>query len=194
LFKGFSSPEKIQAFLDQIPYSIDHFYRCPERVVRDKKAHCFDGAIFAAAALRNSGYRPLLMQLRAVRDDDHILALFKYNNYWGAIGKSNCAGLRFREPIFRTLRELALSYFEFYFNTKSEKTLRAYSGTLNLSIFDKINWIHDDAAMELIAKKIDKIRHYPILTLSMVRNLIMVDKRTYAAGMLGADERGLYQA
>src|SRR4030043_1295949 len=125
-FEKLAVPEKIQFFLDSIPYSTDPIYRSPRSVIRDRRAHCFDGAVFAAAALSELGFPPVIIELKAVRDDDHMLALFRRKGYWGAIGKSNCAGLRYREPIYRTLRELALSYFEFYFNIKSEKTLRGY--------------------------------------------------------------------
>ena len=113
---GLNSPIKIQSFLDTIPYSEDEFYRCPLRVLRERKAHCFDGALFAAMALRRIGYPPLILELIPNgRDDDHILALFKHHDHWGAVAQSNFTGLRFREPIYRSLRELVMSYFEDYF-------------------------------------------------------------------------------
>ena len=92
-----------------------------------RTAHCLEGALLAAAALRVQGQPPLLLDLEAVRDDDHVLAVFKQHNCWGAIAKSNYSGLRFREPVYRTLRELAMTYFEHYFNLEREKTLRKYS-------------------------------------------------------------------
>lgn len=155
------SPEKVQAFLDTIPYSTESIYRCPLRVLRDRLAHCFDGALFAAAALRQIGYPPLILDMIPdSRDDDHILALYKKDGHWGSIAKSNFVGLRSREPIFRNLRELVLSYFEQYFNIEGEKTLRGYTVPLNLKAFDRGNWMTHDETMERIAEQLDKIRRF----------------------------------
>jgi hypothetical protein len=118
-----TTPAKIQTFLDELPYSTEHIYRCPLRVLRERVAHCFDGALFAAATLCRLGYPPLIMDmLPNDRDDDHMLAIYKSNGHWGAIAKSNFVGLRFREPIYRTLRELVMSYFEQFYNLEREKT------------------------------------------------------------------------
>ena len=113
LIATLATPAKIQAFLDELPYSTEHIYRCPLRVLRERIAHCFDGALFAAATLRRLGYPPLIMDmLPNDQDDDHMLAIYNRRRHWGAIAKSNFAGLRFREPVYRTLRELMMSYFE----------------------------------------------------------------------------------
>ena len=129
LLSGLESPAAIQAFLNTIPYSEDHFYRCPLRVLRERKGHCFDGALFAAMALRRIGYPPLILELIPnERDDDHILALFKQDGCWGAVAQSNFTGLRYREPVYRSLRELVMSYFEDFFNSVGEKTLAAIVG------------------------------------------------------------------
>ena len=123
---GLTTPSKIQAFLDTIEYSEEVRYRCPLTVLRDMKGHCFDGAVFAAAMLKRIGHAPLILDiLPNDNDDDHILALYKLNGYWGAVAKSNYTGLRFREPIHRTVRELIISYFEVFFNAIGEKTMRA---------------------------------------------------------------------
>ena len=108
------SPEKIQHYLDIIPYNSDDQCRSPRRVLRDRKAHCMEGALFAAAALRFHGYGCRLMDMAAVRDDDHVIALFKQYGCWGGVAKSNFSGIRFREPVYRSLRELVMSYFENY--------------------------------------------------------------------------------
>ena len=132
--KGLTSPSLIQTFLDAIPYSPDHFYRCPLRVIRDVKAHCFDGALFAAAMLCRIGYPPLILEmLPNARDDDHLLAVYRLQGCWGAVAKSNFSGLRYREPVYRTLRELVMSYFEQFYNVEREKTLRGYGLPMNLS-------------------------------------------------------------
>jgi hypothetical protein len=189
-----TSPAKIQYFLDSIPYSTESIYRCPLRVLRERVAQCFDGALFAAAALQRIGQAPVILDLIPnQRDDDHVLALFKTGKHWGAIAKSNFAGLRFREPIFRTLRELALSYFEQYYNTAREKTLRGYSLPLNLKTFNRLGWIYRDQPLELIAKKLDMLKHFPLLTRKMISGLQPVDLRSHQAGLLGADKRGLFK-
>jgi hypothetical protein len=115
------------------------------------------------------------------------------DEYWGAVAKSNFVGLRFREPIYRNLRELVLSYFEQYYNVAREKTLRSYTLPLNLKAFDKFNWMTRDESLERIAKKLDKIRKIPILTPSMISNLSLVDEWSYEAGLFGANERGLFR-
>jgi hypothetical protein len=189
-----NSPGKIQAFLDSIPYSSEPIYRCPLQVIQDRVAHCFDGALFAAAALRQIGFQPLILDMIPDgRDDDHILALFKHDGYWGAIAKSNFAGLRFREPIFRNLRELVLSYFEQYYNIEREKTLRGYTLPLNLKTFDRFNWMVSDTSMERIAQRLDEIKRFFLLTPKMIADLSTVDERLYKAGLHGANEAGLYR-
>jgi len=189
-----TAPAKIQAFLDELPYSTGHIYRCPLRVLREKIAHCFDGALFAAAMLRRLGYPPLIMDmLPNDRDDDHMLAIYKNNGHWGAIAKSNFVGLRFREPIYRTLRELVMSYFEQFYNLEREKTLRSYTLPLNLKAFDALNWMTKDDLLEQIAQKLDRIRKVPVLTQSMIVALSLVDERSYRAGLMGANEAGIYK-
>lgn len=188
-----TDPLRIQEFLDAIPYSADPIYRCPRTVLRDRKAHCFDGAVFAAAALERIGHRPLIVELKAVHDDDHLLALFRRDGCWGAVAKSNFTGLRIREPLFRNLRELALSYFEFFYNTAYEKTLRSYSVSLNLNDSFGQNWQTEDTAMDLIAERLDRIRHHPLLNKKQERALGKMDQRSYEAGLLGVVPEGLYQ-
>lgn len=189
-----NSPNKIQAFLDAIPYSSESIYRCPLQVLRDRVANCFDGALFAAAALRQIGFPPLILDMIPdSRDDDHVLALYKQDGHWGAIAKSNFVGLRFREPIHRNLRELVLSYFDQYYNIKREKTLRGYTLPLNLKTFDKFDWMVSDKSMERIAQRLDEIRRFFLLTPKMIAGLSTVDERLYKAGLQGANEAGLYK-
>ena len=193
VFSTLSSPSKIQVFLDQIPYGDNDIYRSPPSLLQDRKACCLDSALFAAAALRRLGHPPIIVELIAENDDDHIIAIYKRNGFFGAIAKSNFVGLRFREPIYRNLRELIMSYFEFYYNLHGEKTLRSYSVPLNLKAFDKINWMISDDNLETIAQQLDRIRKIHLLTPSMIRNLSPVDKRSYEAGMLGAYTDVIYK-
>jgi len=189
-----TTPAKIQAFLDEIPYSTEHIYRCPLRVLRERMAHCFDGALFAAAILRRLEHPPLILDmLPNDRDDDHMLAIYKSNGFWGAIAKSNFVGLRFREPIYRTLRELVMSYFEQFYNVEREKTLRSYTLPLNLKYFDQSNWMITDDSLEQIAHRLDRIRKVPVLTQPMISNLSLIDERSYRSGLLEANEAGLYK-
>ena len=189
-----TTPGKIQAFLDELDYSIEETYRCPLRVLRERVAHCYDGALFAAGMLRRLGHPPLILEmLPNHRDDDHLLALFKQDGHWGAVGKSNFVGLRFREPIHRTLRELVLSYFEQFYNVEREKTLRGYTLPLNLESFDRHGWMVKDEPLERIAEKLDRMRRVRVLTLKMVKRLSPLDTRAYQAGLLGANQRGLYR-
>ncbi len=194
LLKALTTPSKIQGFLDEIPYSTESIYRCPVRVFRERKAHCFDGALFAAAALRLLGHPPLILEMVPNgRDDDHLLALYQRNGHWGAVAKSNFVGLRFREPVYRSLRELVMSYFEQFFNVEREKTLRSYSLPLNLKRFDRWNWMTSDESLDQISQRLDRIRKISLLTQPMISNLSVVDERSYRAGLLGSNRTGLFK-
>ena len=189
-----TTPRKIQYFLDGLPYSLETIYRCPLRVLRDRVAHCYDGALFGAAALRCLGYPPLILNMPAIlHDDDHLLALYKRDGRWGAVAKSNFVGLRFREPIYVTLHELVMSYFEQFYNVERKKTLRSYTVPLNLKAFDKLNWMTSDVPLERIGARLDEIRKVRLLTRRMIANLSLVDERSYQAGLLGANKEGLYK-
>ncbi len=190
-----TSPAAIQAFLDATPYSADPFYRCPLQVLRDRRAHCFDGALFAAAALRRIGYPPLVLELVAPRglDDVHLIAPFRRGAYWGCVAKSNIVCLRFREPIYRSLRELAMSFFHCYFNIYRLRTLRGYRGPMNLRAFDKLKWMTSDEGLEAIADRIDEFRLVRLITPAMAARLTPVDERSYRAGLVGADPKGLFR-
>lgn len=189
------TPERIQELVDALVYRPEDDPGCPRRVLAERRANCFDGAILAAAALRRLGHPPLLLDLWAVRDDDHVLALFRAHGCWGAVGKSNFVGLRFREPVHRTLRELALSYFEQYFNLDREKTLRAHSARpLALAPLDRYRWTFRDACLRYVSDRLDAARHVPLLTRGMERGLARVDARSLEAGTLGTLAAGVYRA
>ncbi len=168
--KKFNSPEKIQDFLDSIPinFSDDTCYS-PASVLRYRQAHCLEGAIFAAAALWVNGGRPLLLDLITTPADEyHVVALFKKGEHWGAISKTNHAVLRYRDPIYRTVRELAISYFHEYFLNDGRKTLRGYSRPLDLSKFGS-DWIKTKENVWFVDEALDRARHYPIKTVRLRR-------------------------
>ncbi len=194
LLARLDSPRAVQAFLDRIPYSPGEAYRSPLSVLHDRVAHCYDGAVFAAAMLYHLGYPPLIVNMFPnSRDDEHLVALFRRFGAWGAVGKSNFVGLRFREPIHRTLRELMLSYFEQYYNVRGEKTLRSHTRTLDLTRFDAHLWLTRNATMEEIALRLSGMRRYPLLTRGMIKNLSALDRRSYRAGLHGSIAAGLYR-
>lgn len=194
LLNGLDSAWKVQEFLDSVPYTTDKQTRSPRRVLRDRCAHCTEGAFFAAAALYFHGQAPLVLDLRAVNDDDHVIVIYKERGHIGAVAKSNFSTLRFREPIYRTYRELALSYFEVYYNTLGEKSLRAYSRPLDLRAFNQREWMTTEQDLEWLSDRLDRLWHYPLIDHEMARRLQLVDKRLYEAGMVGANPAGLYQA
>ena len=157
----------------------------PRRVLRERTAHCLEGAVFAAAALRVLGFRPLLLDLEAVQDTDHVLAVFKLHGHWGAIAKSNFSGLRYREPVYRTVRELAMSYFEGYVNYRGERTLRACSRPVDLSRFDGRRWMTTDGDLWWIAEHLVGVPHTRLLSAAMERRLVRVDRRGLTAALVG---------
>ena len=184
-----TTPEKIQRFLDdRVGYNKEKggpTCRSPRRVLRDRLAHCLEGALFGAAALRVQGFEPLLLDLEAVRDDDHVLAIFRQRGGWGAVAKSNYAGLRFREPVYRSLRELAMSYFEHYYNPDGEKTLRSYSRPVNLRRFDRIEWMTAEEDLWVMSDYLLSIPHRRLLLPAAARRLSPMDARLMAAGKTG---------
>ena len=191
VFRRLTTPEKIQRFVDDLAYNKEpngNTCRSPRRVLRDRTAHCMEGALMGAAALRMIGLPPLLLDLEAVRDDDHVLAIFRTRGCWGAIAKSNYAGLRYREPVYRTLRELAMSYFEHYYNPRREKTLRNYSRPVNLTRFDSIHWMTAEEDVWAIPEYLCEIAHRPLLRAPVAAKLGRVDDRLYRAGRLGLVE------
>jgi hypothetical protein len=194
LLARLNSPGAIQLFLDRLAYSAITVYRAPLRVLREQTCQCFDGAVFGAAMLRRLGYPALILDLLPnKRDDDHVLALFQQNGRWGAIAKSNFVNLRFREAVYRNVRELVMSYFEHYYNVQREKTLRGYTRPLDLKAFDRRQWMTRDETMELISRRLDEISRVHFLTKPMIARLSPVDILSARAGLLGANKAGLYR-
>jgi hypothetical protein len=183
--RALKTPAGIQRFLDDLPYNLSYTAHSPKKVLHDRTASCLEGGIFAAAALRVIGFPPLIFDLEADYDTDHVLAIFKVRGHWGAVAKSNFTGCRYREPVYRSLRELAMSYFNIYFNLRGERTLRRYSRPVNLRRFDRLNWMTTDKPIWFIAEHLCEIPHISLLTPAMEKRLTRLDLRTITAEMFG---------
>ncbi len=175
LFKKLSTPAKIQDYLNSLPYNFEtsgETCSSPRIVIQKKRAHCLEGAYLAAAVLWYHGERPLLLDLRSThRDLDHVVALFKRNGCWGAISKTNHAVLRYRESIYRTIRELALSYFHEYFLDDGTKTMRDYSKAFDLRRYGN-TWITSPDDLWEIGADLDDSPHTDILPKAMTAKML----------------------
>ena len=189
LFRKLNTPQKIQDYLNSLPFNFENKKETcmsPRRVIENKTAHCMEGAMFAAAVLEFHGGKPLVLDLQSEkksRDYDHVVAVFKKYSCFGAISKTNHAVLRYREPIYKTIRELALSYFHEYFLNNSQKTLRQYSTPFDLSKL-KINWRISQRELFEIPKYLDKIKHHKILSPNQIKNLRRADKIEILTGKI----------
>ena len=191
--KTMSNPDRIQGFLDSLDYNPVYECRSPRWVIRKRSAHCFEGALFAAAALQYNGHKPLIVDLKAYNDDDHVITIFKEDGHWGAVAKSNFTSLRYREPVYRSLRELVMSYFDFYFNLDRDKSLRSYSLPLDLTIYDARRWTTTDDDLEYIGDKLEQIHHFPVVDEMMIKKLKRASSIMLEAGMLGSNPEGLFK-
>jgi hypothetical protein len=188
----YASPESAQDLLDSLPYRCENGHFSARSALRDRRAHCFDGSLLAAAALRRGSWNPMLIDLCAERDDDHIICAYRWRGYWGAVAKSNFPGLRFREPVYKTPRELVLSYFELYFSMKREKSLRSFSKPVKLPSITRLNWECDDDAADALVALLTAAPHYTILKAPQKRRLRPVDSRLYRSQLLGVNLKGVY--
>lgn len=190
LFKKLNTPSKIQDFLNSIPFDLLHGgEECasPRKVLQKNSAHCVEGAILAAAILEFHGSKPWVLDLRSTSkpfDYDHFVAVFVIDGYYGAISKTNHNVLRYREPVYRTLRELVLSYFHEYFLNSGVKTLREYSKPFDLNYFNKLGWRTTSENLYEIPAYIDGLKHYSLLTPKQVKNLRKADKVEIEAGKI----------
>jgi hypothetical protein len=183
--RALRTPARIQRFIDELTYQYANTAWSPQRVLRERRGHCMEGALVAAAALRVNGHPPLLMDLEGVHDDDHVVALYRERGLWGGIAKSNFAGLRFRAPVYRTLRELAMSYFEHYYNLRGERTLRSYSRAVDLERLDGQGWMTAKEDVWCVPELLIASQHYPLFPDKVARALPRLDRRSFEAGMHG---------
>lgn len=187
----FNDPTGVQEYLDALAYNCTDRVFNPHDVVRERMAHCMDGAVFAATALSYIGHRPLLVDLRAVDDDDHVIAVFREEGLWGAVAKSNTTSLRFRAPVYRSIRELALSYFAVYFNVNGEMSLYEYSRPFSL---DRYKGRHLEAPdITFIGEDLDRTTHYRIVSRERLKALPKAPPYLVDACFAGANPDGLYK-
>jgi len=193
-FRGLKTPAAIQEYLDSLTYVAEERDRCPLDVMADRQCHCLDGGFFAALALRRIGFRPLVLDLVPVPglDDDHVLAVFQVDGLLGSLAKSNFTGLRYREPVYRDLHELTISYFEDYYAITLERSLRGYTRPLDLTRFDPTGWMWDEAAVKLVVKRFYAAKPIPLFPASVAARLTKADERSFKAASLGTNFDWVY--
>ena len=162
-------------------------------VLRDRLGHCMEGALLAAAALRVHGHPPLVVYLASVRDDDHVVAVYRRAGLWGAVAKSNYSGLRSREPVYRSLRELAMSYFEHFYNLDRCKTLRGYTRPFNIARHDRLDYAWDEAGATRLYQRFYAKKDIPLIPPESERLLNPADKREYDSAFMGVNWDWVYR-
>ena len=182
--RSLKTPYGIQRLLDDMPYHLEDTAWSPRLVLAANTSHCYEGALFAAAALRANGYPPLLLDIEAEHDTDHVIAIYRVDGCWGAVAKSNYTGCRYREPVYRSLRELAMSYFNLYFNLRGERTMRTFSRPVHMKRFDHLQWMTTDKPVWFVAEYLLTIFHYRLLTPEQAKRLHRVDRRLFRAECL----------
>ncbi|OGZ44440.1 MAG: hypothetical protein A3J55_04325 [Candidatus Ryanbacteria bacterium RIFCSPHIGHO2_02_FULL_45_17b] len=186
VLRSLRTPVMVQDFLNLIPGNFEeqgNTLMSPRRVMREKKAHCMEGALLAAAVFWIQGRKPLLLDLRAApNDDDHVVALFQDRGLWGAVSKTNHAVLRWREPIFKTVHALAASYFHEYFLDDGRRTLREYSRPFRLDVKKYAGWTVAEKDLWHLSDALDASRHYPLLPRGAFRYTRLADNMERKAG------------
>ncbi len=184
VFARLNTPQKIQAYLDKMPINFEHkgeTYMSPRRVLQHKTAHCFEGALLAATALALQGQKPLLMDIQTIAsDEDHVITLFKQEGRWGAISKTNHTILRYRDPVYLSPRELAMSYFHEYIMNSGKRSMRTYSAPFDLSKFAPVKWVTADEELDWLVGELDWSRHFPVAlkkNISLVRKAAPVERK-----------------
>lgn len=173
------TPERIQDFVNGLRWNHERgggTARSVAQALRHGEAQCIEGAFVGACALWLAGEPPLLMDMGAARGDvDHIVALFKRGRFWGGISKSNSPFLRYRDPIYRSLRELSLSYFPQYVKLR-RKTLRTYSVAVDLRRYDPAIWVTHPGFCHEMVDTLTGARHFSILPPNAAQHLRPIDE------------------
>lgn len=191
-FRSFTHPMEIQRYLDALRYNDTYYWKSPRYILRVGTANCGEGAYLAAAIMKFMGYKPLVVEMSVDNDDAHMLAVYQRNGCWGSIGKSNTTLLRSREPVFQSIRELVMSYFEFYFNVQGFKTLRGFTQPVNVDDLEPEDWITTDVDLDPYFDQYTKMPYETILTEEMLRDLSPAEPVIMKACFLGASKAGLY--
>jgi hypothetical protein len=188
MIKKVKTPFDVQEFLFTMKYNAEERDRAPLNAILDGQCHCLDGGFLAAILLWNIGFPPLVLDLvpAPATDDDHVLALYQLNGRWGAVAKSNYVMLGFREPVYKNIRELVMSYFEHYINTHREKTLRGYTRPMDLSRLDPA-WMWDEPAANRLYKKFYARKSIPLISKDMEKRLNLVRENIFEAETMGTD-------
>ena len=194
IFKALSTPAKTQDFLEKLPANFERSGETlysPHMVLKYRKAHCTEGALFAAAALSLQGHKPLVLDLKTTaKDEYHAIAVFTVRGRWGAISKTNHPVLRYRDPVYLSIRELVMSYFHEYFMGDGTKTLRSYTDPLDLSRFDTKGWMTDEKNLWYIDHYLTAMKHIPILRKGIsLRKADRIERRATGTTEWKKDER-----
>jgi hypothetical protein len=195
VINALDTPFKLQQFIDSLSYPSGEENRSPVEVLRSRQAHCLDGGLFAVAVLYRLGFPPMIIDILPYpdTDDDHILALFMQNGRWGCVAKSNFMGLRYRPPVFRSFRELVMSYFPFYFNLNRVYSIWGYSGPLNLTRYFSMDWIGNHAMLDLLEKDLKKKHGRPLVTDAIHNSLDLLDEKIFQACSIGTNFDGAFK-
>ncbi|MDB5204779.1 MAG: hypothetical protein JWP09_807 [Candidatus Taylorbacteria bacterium] len=188
ILRRLNTPIKIQNFIDDIPTNFEldgETNKSPRRTLRENKAHCLEGALLAALALWINGHKPLIMDMKSTDNDvDHVIAPFKINGYWGCVSKTNHATIRYRDPVYKTIRELAMSYFhEWFMDVDGTKTLRSFSEPYDLRKFKK-NWITEEKDLWEISELLDSLKHFKVAPEKNIKMVRVADAMERKAGKI----------
>lgn len=191
--KRLNTPEKIQRYLDQLDYNPCDDAISPRYVMITNDGHCLEGGLLAACALELQGHPPLMVNLQAQNDDHHAVTVYKTKTGWGCVSKSNTALLRGRDPVYRDVRELVMSYFDFYFNLDGEKALFAYSQPINLNRYNHLEWRTTDDNLVEMGMSFNDCPHQRLLDKKVLKKLPRASSKVMEACFLGSDPDGLYK-
>lgn len=194
LFRALNNPDRIQDYVNGLVYNPTDHASSPRWVMITGEGHCFEGGLFAAAALEMLGHKPLMVDLIAEDDDHHVLTVYRASTGWGSISKSNTTLLAGRRPFYQSVHELVMSYFDFYFNTKGKLSLYAYSNPINLNRFNRWQWRTTDEDLMEMGMSFNDLKHFELVDQKTLKQLKPVPAKLVDACFLGADPNGLYKA
>ncbi len=193
-FRSLKTPDHIQEQVNNLIYNPTDHASSPRWVMITGEGHCLEGGLLAAAALEFHGHKPLMVDLVAEDDDHHVLCVYKTSSGWGSLSKSNTTLLAGRRPFYKSVHELVMSYFDFYFNMKGKLSLYSYSDPINLNRFNHWNWRTTDQDLMEMGMSFNDLTHYELIDQTKLKSLKPVPNKLVSACFLGADQSGLYKA